>query len=112
GSGPRGGIVWKSKSAPVELGLEELAGAWRAGQREPHGAAVRLNRELEPEEGAAPALEVDERGQERQGLRLGREAEPDAVREPPGLLGAPADVTEHSGAARGQLGLGERAGDR
>jgi hypothetical protein len=95
----------------TELGVQELARARRAGHLEPDGTAAGLDGELEPEEGAAPALEVDERRQHREGLRRGREAEPDTVRQPARLLGAPAHVGEHARPALGQLGLGQAAGD-
>src|SRR5262249_57158213 len=82
-----------------------------AGQLEPDRAAARLDREPEAQERAAPALEVDERREERKPLRLGGEAERDAVGEPSrGLLSAP-DLAQHAGAARGELRLGQAAGD-
>lgn len=90
---------------------EHLARALGTGQLEPERSAGGLDGEAEPQERAAPALEINELREAGDLLRARREAEGVAVGKVPHLqLGSP-EIGEHRAAALPQLGLGEQAGN-
>jgi hypothetical protein len=63
------------------------------------------------QEGAAPALELDELCQQRQRVRLWTVSQDDPLGAPAGFLPTSFQIGEEAGAAPRHLGLGQRAGD-
>jgi hypothetical protein len=83
----------------------------RPRQLEPDGSTPGLDGELETQERAALALELDELSQQGQRALLGAVAQADSLGQLAGLLPTSRQIGEEAGSTLCQVGLAQRAGD-